>query len=122
MKAADLVDYVQRFWANVDRSDPAPDACWLWTGETNNQGYGRFDCWEDNRRTRVFAHRLVLVLSGAELDPKLKVLHRCDNPPCCNPAHLRVGTQRDNVHDALAKGRMNLAGLALGLPTRWGYR
>jgi hypothetical protein len=37
----------------------------------------------------------------------LYVLHHCDNPPCCNPLHLYAGTQRQNIHDAIARGRFS---------------
>lgn len=86
-----------RFWANVDRRGPGE--CWLWTGETRG-GYGVF-----RRKGRYYgAHRIAFALEND--DPgEMKVCHKCDNPPCCNPAHHFAGTNRDNVLDAEAKGR-----------------
>lgn len=66
------------------------------------------------RVVRALAHRFSYELATGEDITGLFVLHSCDNPPCCNPAHLRVGTQKDNMADARAKGRMNLRGLELG--------
>lgn len=106
-----------RFWSRVDRSTPS--GCWEWTGETNSNGYGRFASWRGGVRRRHLAHRVSLSWSvGRLLDPSELVLHACDNPLCVNPRHLSVGTQVDNMQDAKAKGRMNLSGLALGLPAR----
>lgn len=113
MKPSTFLGDVARFWALVDRSD----GCWIWIGECNNKGYGRFNLWHDNRRTRIMAHRLVLKLTGIALDDAAVVMHECDNPPCVNPTHLRIGTQLENIRDALAKGRLDLHGLELA-PTR----
>lgn len=109
MKPTDFVANVSRFWAKVDRSGE----CWAWTGETNNQGYGRFVFWHEGERKRVFAHRMSLVLAGVDLADSEVVMHSCDTPPCVNPAHLSIGTQTDNMRDALAKGRLDLSGLEL---------
>jgi hypothetical protein len=55
----------------------------------------------------VLAHRLAYEFTHGPIDdPSTKVLHRCDNPPCCNPDHLFLGTQAANVLDARAKGRL----------------
>lgn len=112
MTPGDFTSNVSRFWAKVQRD--GPDECWPWFGEKNNQGYGRFILWHGRSRTRILTHRLSLQLAGAAVPDDAKVLHRCDNPPCVNPAHLRVGTQSDNMRDALKKGRLNLTGLELG--------
>jgi predicted sulfurtransferase len=64
-----------------------------------SHGYGRF--WTGTRY--VLAHRMAA--SAADLDPKVKVCHRCDNPICCNPAHLFLGTQADNLSDMWRKAR-----------------
>ena len=104
----------ERFWSRVDKSGD----CWLWTGEMNNQGYGRFSIWRNSKRTaRHLAHRYALRDLGL-LDESLIVLHACDTPLCVNPDHLSQGTQRDNVHDAMRKGRLNLSGLAIGQSLR----
>lgn len=92
---------IQRFWANVPKGDA--DTCWLWTGSRMRTGYGAL--WLARGR-QVYAHRMMLMLeTGADIPPSLSVCHRCDNPPCVNPAHLFVGTNTDNVRDSVRKHR-----------------
>jgi hypothetical protein len=88
------------FWAKVDRSGGV-DACWPWKGSRLGE-YGGF-CW---KRKNVGAHRVAWILTNGEPpDDKPNILHRCDNPPCCNPAHLFPGTLADNANDMHSKGR-----------------
>lgn len=108
MMAAEFYNEVARFWSKVDKSG----ACWLWTGEKNNQGYGRFVFWHEGGRSRSLAHRLSAELNGTLLAEADVLLHSCDTPACVNPAHLTVGTQALNMQDAMAKGRTNLTGLS----------
>jgi hypothetical protein len=89
-----------RFWASVDRSG-GDSACWLWTGGRARGGYGRL--WVNGKTT--VAHRFSYELHNGPVTDGLVVMHRCDNPPCCNPAHLTVGTNADNTADMVAKGR-----------------
>jgi hypothetical protein len=77
--------------------------CWLWTGSTDDDGYGvhyvRLKTWR--------AARLVYFIHYGVDPSALLVCHTCDNPPCCNPAHLFLGTEKDNTNDCRAKGRLN---------------
>jgi hypothetical protein len=89
----------EQFWSKVDKSG-GPDACWLWArGRT--KGYGRLRLGGKLWR----AHRLAWQCVHGLLADDIKVLHTCDNPPCCNPAHLYAGTQLDNAADRDSKGR-----------------
>jgi len=88
------------FWEHVDRS-AGPDACWPWTGAHINDGYGHLRIGTRH----ILAHRMAYTLAVADIPAGMYVLHSCDNPACCNPAHLRVGTNRDNQLDAKARGR-----------------
>lgn len=91
-----------RFWALVQRSEE-PDGCWWWIGATaGGTGYGVFN---DGDNT-VLAHRYSFKITRPSLDIEgLIVRHRCDNPLCVNPRHLRIGTQKDNVRDMDERGR-----------------
>jgi hypothetical protein len=90
----------QRLDHYIDKSG-GPDACWPWTASTNT-GYGQMT-W---KRKPDRAHRLMWVLHHGPIPPdKPHILHRCDNPPCCNPAHLWAGTNADNIADMVAKKR-----------------
>jgi hypothetical protein len=90
---------VSSFWMKVQKSD----ACWLWVGHRNTGGYGVI-CWNGKPWK---AHRMAWILTNGKIPKGLNVLHRCDNPPCVNPAHLFLGTQADNVMDAFLKGRLH---------------
>ncbi len=94
------VPHAIRYWTRVDRSG-GPGACWPWVGYRDRSGYGIV--YRDGGTTK--AHRAAWELTNGPITDNLWVLHRCDNPPCVNPAHLFLGTARDNVADMMAKGR-----------------
>jgi hypothetical protein len=83
----------ERFWAKVDKR--GPEECWVWTGARSKLGYGKVR----SGRLLIAAHRIALLHSGVEIPAGMFVLHSCDNRPCCNPSHLRVGTKKDNAID-----------------------
>lgn len=101
----------QRFWRQVDCSRGL-DGCWLWTGARDPNGYGRLGVGGRGTGT-LLAHRVSLKLAGVELPDELCALHSCDNPPCVNPRHLRVGTRAENNREMFAKGRGSKP------PNRW---
>jgi len=99
----------ERFWLMVDKR--GPDDCWPWAGCRLRHGYGHFNV--NGRKT--LAHRFSWSLVNGPIPDGngwhgTCVLHRCDNPPCVNPAHLFLGTQADNIDDMIAKGRNGYTG------------
>jgi len=94
---ATLKNTIANFWARVDQTGD----CWPWTKYCNSDGYGK--AWFNGRQER--AHVLAWYFSNGTIPADLCVLHKCDNPPCCNPSHLFLGTQLDNMRDRDAKGR-----------------
>lgn len=94
-----IANAIVRFRLNVARS--APGLCWLWQRSRDKDGYGHATfCGQ-----AVRAHRVAYTLDVGDIPEGFSVLHRCDNPPCCNPAHVFLGTQKDNRDDAMTKGR-----------------
>lgn len=84
----------------------APDDCWPYTGHPNKRGYGKIGGAEGKRGSSDYAHRAAWVVAFGPIPDGLWVLHHCDNPPCCNPAHLFLGDHDANMADAVRKGRM----------------
>ena len=87
---------------------PEPNTgCWLWCGGTSGKGYGTLGVGSmvDGTRAHAYAHRLSYEFYIGPIPDGLDVLHRCDTPPCVNPAHLFLGTHSDNALDAIAKGK-----------------
>lgn len=101
-------DLIRRFWEKVR----VEGDCWVWTAARNRQGYGQF--WDPQRRTMGLAHRFAYEKFVGELvhhrfqpgSVGEVVCHRCDNPACVRPDHLFIGTQLDNMRDAVNKGRI----------------
>lgn len=100
------VTNMDRFWSKVNKR--GPNDCWVWTAGKLKDGYGAFKTGELGRE-QTSAHRYSYRLAHGEIPPGMVVCHRCDNPPCVNPAHLFLGTQRDNQMDKITKGRANTA-------------
>lgn len=94
-------------WSKVDKR--GPDECWPWKGWRNEQGYGRTEI----KDVAYYAHRVifdlvnpgVITLAAPKMNESGFIRHSCDNPPCCNPVHLLVGTHQDNMDDKVARGR-----------------
>jgi hypothetical protein len=86
------------FWQRLNR---LPSGCWEYQGFKNLQGYGIFSY----KSQRWLTHRLALEFQGVNIQGKI-VCHHCDNPCCCNPAHLYAGTKQDNSDDAVNRNRL----------------
>lgn len=90
-----------RFWARVDIPEGA--GCWEWRGPLTPGGYGHARL-ADSARPHT-AHRVSYMYTKGEIPEGMVILHRCDNPRCVNPEHLRPGTQKENLEDMTNKGR-----------------
>lgn len=92
------------FWSKVDNCS-APNGCWLWVASTS-KGYGDFRVGGKTLK----AHRVAWSMAHGQIPHDggthgICVCHNCDNPLCCNPAHLFLGTNADNMRDKKEKGR-----------------
>lgn len=92
----------ERFWSKVSKHGFR--RCWPWKASRDRHGYGQFKPGSYQNPKR--AHRVAWELSFGPIPAGLAVCHHCDNPACCNPNHLFVGTHRGNMLDKARKGRI----------------
>jgi hypothetical protein len=103
-KKATAKEYVSRIHEAVNVMS---SGCWEWKLSRDRAGYGRLKIQLGARDKFRYdsAHRFAYATLVGPIPDNLCVLHRCDNPPCCNPDHLFLGTNKDNMADMIAKGR-----------------
>ncbi len=86
------------FWSKVEKTD----GCWLWKAGKQSRGYGMYYL----RQKLMGAHRVSWMMANEKLIPRgMQICHHCDNPQCCRPDHLFIGTCQDNADDKCRKGR-----------------
>lgn len=96
---------MDRFWSKVRKSTEG-SGCWLWTGASNNKGYGVFHIEPGVTTTaHKYSYKLAHPYTKIEKGMALCVLHTCDNRRCVNPDHLRPGTPKSNTRDMVRKDR-----------------
>src|SRR5260221_7125100 len=94
------MDWKDKFWSKIKKG--ADNECWEWQGSTSVRGYGfiriNYKQHGTHRISYALTHKTSIIFNGC-------VLHTCDNPSCCNPNHLILGTQLQNIQDMVKKGR-----------------
>jgi len=91
----------QRLWPKV--AIAGPGECWEWQGVKLPSGHGQIKVGD----VSTLPHRVAYALTNGSIPSDVDVCHRCDNPPCCNPAHLFSGDALANMRDCVSKGRMH---------------
>lgn len=105
-------DPVAIFWSRVDQT-AGEEACWPYIWRIDHDGYGY--CFANGKKRRAHAYALEQ-REGPPTAEKPLCLHSCDNPVCCNPNHLRWGTQTENVADRVARKRSRSHGHKINVP------
>lgn len=99
-----MIHASERFERHIERIPES--GCWIWLGAVDGPPrlpYGKF--WDNDYGRCIVAHRAAWKLFRGDIPDSLRVLHRCDVACCVNPAHLFLGTPKDNTADMIAKGR-----------------
>jgi len=113
--------FLTRLWENIQQcghEDLCPYCCWPWLKQRDKDSHGIISIAYNGRNQGYRVARIVWELwHGRPLVDTLLACHFCDNPPCCNPAHIWPGTHQQNHRDAMAKGR-DARGLNSGVNTK----
>lgn len=96
---------IERFEEKIERIPFS--GCWIWTATVTHSGYGHMRA--GGSRGLIMAHRFAYGHFISAIPDGMLVCHRCDVPACCNPAHLFLGTYKDNAHDRDRKLRAGVS-------------
>ena len=96
--------YKAPFWEKIKKG--SPEECWPWLGYKKKSGHGL----TTHNAQIMHASRKAWILTHGSISPEACVNHRCDNPACCNPAHMYLGTRADNMYDYFGKIPAHLRG------------
>ena len=107
----DISNIVERFYSRIDKTGD----CWLWDTPKSYR-YGMFYIKRNEKQAHIGVHRMAYLLKYGEIPDGLLVCHRCDTPMCVNPEHLFLGTNKDNIHDCVVKGRFTTHNAKLTKP------
>lgn len=102
-KGRPKLDLLERFWGFVEMIPF--HSCWEWTGPKSGSRKGRYYGYFKINKKNIKAHRFSYELHKGKIPETILVCHSCDNPGCCNPDHLFLGTHADNMRDCANKGR-----------------
>ncbi len=94
---------IERFFTKFKKL--GPDDCWEWEGHKDKDGYGKISYRKKPNRYFERAHRLSAGIYHGDVVGDAVVMHKCDNPSCVNPNHLKIGTHLENEQDKDRKGR-----------------
>lgn len=100
MSFMEKIGNAEKFWSRVDIRNE--EDCWEWMGAKKNGTYGFYAPMPG---VLLKSHRVAYALFNGFIDDNLLVCHKCDNPSCCNPEHLFLGTSQDNIQDMIRKSR-----------------
>lgn len=92
-------EFIDRFEAKIAKGD----GCWEWTASLAGKGYGQMKL--PKQRKQEYSHRLAYMIYKGPIPDGMYICHTCDNPKCCNPDHLFLGTSSDNHIDMKQKNR-----------------
>lgn len=106
----------------LERYQVKGDGCWSWSGAKDAHGYGIISSRDGADSSPEKAHRVSYEKGVGPIPSNMLICHQCDNPECTNPAHLFLGTQKDNMMDCAEKGRINQDSLLNLRPGKAGYR
>jgi len=98
---------IARFWSKVDKSGE----CWIWTASLGGSGYGQIGFLRDGRTRNIRSNRMAYEIGIGPIPDGMLVDHTCFVKRCCNPEHLRLATQKQNMENRPGPNKNSSSGI-----------